>query len=434
MSPELITLKYNRRKERPRLSHNLALAEIIKMNKKYVIVLCDGMADMPVKEFKGKTPMMVANKPNMDRLAKLGEVGLIKTVPEGMKPGSDVANLSVLGYNPNEFYTGRSPLEAVSMGIDMLDDDVALRCNLVTLSDDEPYENKTMIDYCAGDISTKEAEEIIKSVEEKFGSDIYEFYSGVSYRHCLIWHRGKLELGKLTPPHDISGKVIGSYLSSHDDAKDLIKMMKNSYDFLVNHSINKERMSKGKRPANSIWLWGQGSKPKLRSFEEENGLKGAVISAVDLLKGIGKCARMTVPSVEGATGYLDTNWSGKVEAALGQLDKGDDFVYIHIEAPDECGHRGEVEGKKKAIELIDEKILTPLLSGLEKYEAYKIMALPDHPTPLSTRTHSSSPVPYLIYDSENEVAGEVDNFNEDSAEKTGNFIGSGPELMKHFLL
>ena len=399
---------------------------------KYVVVLYDGMADYPVPQLDGKTPMMVADKPNFDALGKKGTVGLVKTVPDGMKPGSDVANMSVMGFDPAIYYTGRSPLEAASIGVDLKDTDVTLRCNIVTLSDEENYEDKTMVDYCAGDISTAEAQEIIKTVEEHFGSDIYKFYSGVSYRHCLVWSDGTTDLGSMTPPHDISGRVVGEYLSKSENAKDLIRMMKESYELLKNHPVNLKRISEGKRPANSIWLWGEGRKPALSPFEELYGMKGAVVSAVDLLKGIAKCAKMEAPEVEGATGYIDTNFEGKAIAGVEALKNGCDYAYLHFEAPDECGHRREPENKVKSIEMIDSRVLPIILDGLKDYDDYKIMILPDHPTPIVTATHASDPVPFMIYHKNKEVVG-VDTVNEETAKQTGIFVGSGVELMKKFL-
>lgn len=399
---------------------------------KYVVVLYDGMADYPVPALGGKTPMMCAKKPNMDYLAQRSEVGLIRTVAEGLKPGSDVANMSVMGFDPMKFYTGRSPLEAASIGIDMKPSDVSLRCNLVTLSEDsKPYEEKTIEDYCADDISTEEAEEIIKTIEEELGTDEFKFYSGVSYRHCLIWANGTTDLGTMTAPHDITGKVITDYLSPAENAKPLIEMMKKSYDILKDHPVNIARKAQGKRPANSIWLWGEGTRPAMQSFEEIFGIKGSVVSAVDLIKGIGGCAKMEVAEVEGATGYLDTNFEGKANAALDLLERND-LVYIHFEAPDECGHRNEPENKVKAIEMIDSRVLPILFDGLKKYDDYKIMILPDHPTPIVTRTHASDPVPYLIYHKNNEITG-VDTINEETAKATGNYIDFGPSIMPHFL-
>lgn len=399
---------------------------------KYVVVLYDGMADYPVPALGGKTPMEVADKPNMDALAGKAEVGLVRTVAEGLKPGSDVANMSVMGFDPMQYYTGRSPLEAASIGIDMAPTDVSLRTNLVTLSpDDAPYAEKVMEDYCAGDISTEEARELIAAVEEAFGSDAFCFYPGVSYRHCLIWKNGTTKLGNMTPPHDISGKVIGPYLSADANAKVLIDMMKKSYDILKNHPVNLKRVAEGKRPANSIWLWGEGKRPAFPPFEKVYGIKGGVVSAVDLIKGIGRCAEMEVAEVEGATGYIDTNFEGKADAALDLLTRND-LVYIHFEAPDECGHRNEPENKVKAIEMIDSRVLPRLLEGLKAYDDYKIMILPDHPTPIVTRTHASDPVPYLIYHKQKEVQG-VATINENTAKATGVFIDHGPDIMAHFL-
>ncbi len=399
---------------------------------KYVVVLYDGMADYPVPVLDGKTPMMVAKKPNLDYLAQRAEVGLVRTVAEGLKPGSDVANMSVMGFDPMKYYTGRSPLEAASIGIDMKKTDVSLRCNLVTLSeDDKPYEEKTIEDYCADDISTEEAEEIIKTIEEEFGNEVFKFYPGVSYRHCLIWDNGTTDLGKMTPPHDITGKVITDYLSASENAKPLLEMMKKSYDILKDHPVNIARKAKGKRPANSIWLWGEGTRPAFSSFEEVTGIKGGVVSAVDLIKGIGGCAEMEVAEVEGATGYIDTNFEGKAEAGLDIL-KRNDLVYIHFEATDECGHRNEPENKVRAIEMIDERVLPILFEGLKVYDDYKIMVLPDHPTPIVTRTHASDPVPYLIYHKNGEIEG-VETINEETAANTGNFIDFGPGIMKHFI-
>ena len=400
---------------------------------KYIVVLYDGMADYPVPALGGKTPMELAKKPLLDSLAARGEVGLVKTVADGLKPGSDIANMSVLGYNPSECYTGRSPLEAVSIGVKMLDDDIIFRCNTVTLSDEADYNKKTMVDYSAGDITTADSREIIASVEEHFGNERFTFYSGVSYRHCLVWHGGTLELGKMTPPHDISGRVIGEYLSDSPNARELIGMMKDSYAFLTEHPVNKRRVSEGKRPANSIWLWGEGTKPSLPLFSNKYGLNGSVISAVDLLKGIAICAGMSAPDVPGATGYIDTNFRGKAECALEELKSGKDLVYIHLEAPDECGHRNEPENKVKSIELIDELVLGTLLPGLNEYDEYKIMVLPDHPTPIVTMTHARDAVPYMIYSNKNEQSSGITNLNENTAKLTGNYIDTGYTIMKHFI-
>lgn len=401
---------------------------------KYVVVLYDGMADYPVEALGGKTPMQKANKPIFDSLAKRGEVGLVRTIGEGLKPGSEIGNLTVMGYDPRKYFTGRSPLEAISIGVKMADDDISLRCNLVTLSDEENYDDKTMVDYSAGDISSEEAAKIIKTVQQNFGGGEFDFYSGVSYRHCLIFHKGTTDLGTMTPPHDISGRVVGPYISTSPNAQKLTSLMRKSYDLLKDNPVNIERIKQGKRPANSIWLWGEGTKPTLPPFSELYGVKGTVISAVDLLKGIGIAAGMQTPEVEGATGYIDTNFEGKANAAVDALKKDCDFAYIHIEAPDECGHRYEPENKVKAIEYIDSRVLPIVIKGLEEIgEDYKIMILPDHPTPLSTRTHASDPVPYMIYQKSKEKDSGVESINEESAKKTGNFIDAGYELMNKFI-
>lgn len=401
---------------------------------KYMVLLCDGMADTHNQNFLGgQTPMERANKPLMDKLAKRAEIGMCQTVADGLKPGSDVANLSVMGYDPLVCYTGRSPLEAASIGVDLKKTDVALRCNIVTLSGEENYADKTMVDYCAGDISTAEAHEIIKTVEEKLGSDIYKFYGGVSYRHCLVVDNGTTDLGEMTPPHDISGRVIGEYLSKSENAAPLIELMVKSYDILKDHPVNLKRRAQGKNEANSIWLWGEGRKPMLENFEEKNGVKGSVVSAVDLLKGIGICAGMETPEVKGATGYIDTDFEGKTNAAIESFKNGADLVYLHFEAPDECGHRGEAENKVKAIEMIDSRALKPMLEYFEESgEDFRILIMPDHPTPLETMTHSSAPVPYMIYDSRKDLNG-AEAFNEKSAAASGIFVSHGPEIMDKLL-
>ncbi len=401
---------------------------------KYAVILCDGMADRPVPELGGKTPMSAADKPNMEALAKKSEVGLVKTVGEGLKPGSDVANLSVMGYDPGIYYTGRSPLEAASIGIDLKDDDVTLRCNLVTLSDEENYEDKTMVDYCAGDISSAEAAVLIKYIDEQLGSDVFRFYNGVSYRHCLVWAKGEPAPGILTPPHDITGRKITQYIPKGEHVDELYELMKKSYNLLKDHPVNKKRVEEGKRPANSIWLWGEGMKPGLDSFFKKFGIKGSMISAVDLLKGIGKCAEMSVCDVEGATGYIDTNFEGKANAALQEFKRGQDFVYIHVEAPDECGHRAEIENKKKSIELIDKYIVGPVVEYLRgSGEDFSVMILPDHPTPIELKTHTSDPVPYLIYRSNDERESGIERFDEANAAGTGIFKDPGYMLMNDFL-
>lgn len=397
---------------------------------KYIVMLGDGMADYPIEELGGKTPLEVAKKPNIDRLACGGELGMVKTVPEGLKPGSDVANLSAMGYNPLQCYTGRSPLEAVSIGIQMDDTDVAFRCNLVTLSDEAEYENKTMMDYSSGEITTGEAAELIRAVDEVFRTSEILFYPGISYRHCMIWHNGPVGLD-LTPPHDISDRRVTEYLPGNPVMLDL---MKRSYEVLKDHPVNKARVAKGLNPANSIWLWGEGTKPGVSRFEETYGVKGSVISAVDLIKGIGICAGMKVIEVEGATGNIDTNFRGKGEAALRTLLDGQDMVYIHVEAPDECGHHGDLEGKIRAIELIDQEIVGPLLKGLEEAgEDYSILVMPDHPTPISIKTHISDPIPYLLYRSTAPEESGIDTYTENTGKSTGRYVAQGYELMSRLL-
>lgn len=397
---------------------------------KYIVVLGDGMADYPIPELENKTPLQVANKPTLDTLAKHAEVGLCRTVPEGFKPGSDVANLSVMGYDPHECYTGRSPLEAVSIGIDLKDTDVTLRCNLVTLSDEKNYEDKTMVDYSAGEISTAEAEELIAFLKKHFDNEKFTLYAGVSYRHCLVVDHGKTG-HELTPPHDITGKPVKGHLPQGPDAKFYLEMMKRSAELLKDHPINQARIAAGKNPANSVWFWGEGTKPKLANFERKFGKKGAVISAVDLVKGIGILAGMKIIDVPGATGNYDTNFAGKAQAALDELKHGTDFVYIHMEAPDECGHQGDVVHKIYSIEQISETVVKRLVQGLrESGEEFRMLICPDHPTPISVRTHVSDPVPYLLYSSDKKNTTSATSYDELSAKSTRIFIDHGWDLMK----
>lgn len=398
---------------------------------KYLVLLCDGMADTPVPELGGKTPMEAAKKPNMDALAKDAKVGTAKTVPDGMKPGSDVANLSALGYHPADCYTGRSPLEAASIGIDLAPDEYAIRCNFVTLSDEDTYADKSMVDYCAGDISTAEAAELIRDLAKRLPEGV-KLYPGVSYRHCLVWKNPVEDIGELTPPHDISGRKITTHLPDPEKAGVLLRLMEDSYGFLKDHPVNQKRVAEGKRPANSVWFWGQGRKAALKPFKELYGLNATVISAVDLIKGIGTLAKMEVLDVPGATGYIDTNFDGKAAAAIDAFKRGQDLVYIHVEAPDECGHRGEAANKVRAIELIDEKILGPVREALEEMGDYRILVLPDHPTPLAIKTHSSDPVPYLIYDNREKQAG-VSRFTEANARATGSYEPDASILMKNLI-
>lgn len=399
---------------------------------KYIVVLGDGMADYAVDEFGGKTILEAASKPNMDYMAKHGEMGLVRTVLDGMKPGSDVANLSVMGYDTTKCYSGRSPLEAASIGVDLKDSDVTFRTNLVTLSEEENYADKTMLDYSAGEISTGEAAELIAAVEKELHTDMIHFYSGVSYRHLLVWDKGTTNV-RLTPPHDISDKRIGDYLPEGDGAEKLLEMMKKSEQILKNHPVNLKRIKEGKNPATSIWIWGEGTKPKLENFEKLYGKKAGVISAVDLIKGIAICAGMDSIDVEGANGNYNTNYDGKAKAAFDALNGGCDLVYIHLEGPDECGHQGDARHKKLAVEQIDEKIIGALRNDLEKAGMeYKMMILPDHPTPIKLKTHVSDPVPYIIYSSSSEKSG-GEGYTENNAKKTGIYIDKGHELMKHFI-
>jgi len=373
---------------------------------KYIVVLFDGAADYPIPELGGKTPLEVAYKPNTDRLARRAILGITQTVPDGMKPGSDVANLAVMGYNPADYYSGRSPLEALSMGINLTDTQIAVRCNLVTVSDEKEYADKTMIDYSAGEISTEESSELIRYLNQKLGSDKLHLYPGISYRHCLVMDDAKLGTD-LTPPHDISGKKVVLPRGLYGEL--LGDIQKRSYDLLKDHPINVKRIKDGKNPANSCWFWGEGVRPKLTSFYQKTGLKGAVISAVDLLKGIGVGAEMEVIDVKGATGNLNTNYLGKAQAAIDALSRND-YVYVHIEAPDEMGHQGLLREKIQAIENIDRFIVGTITNALdEKGVDYKMLICPDHPTPISTRTHASDPIPYLIYDKRREEKDVVYN-------------------------
>lgn len=402
------------------------------MNKKYIVVLGDGMADYEIEKFGGKTILEAADKPNMDYLARHGEMGLVKTVADGMKPGSDVANLSVMGYDTEKCYSGRSPLEAASIGVKLRDNDITFRTNLVTLSDEENYADKTMLDYSAGEISTEEAGELIAAVEEALHTDLIHFYRGVSYRHLLVWEGGSVNVS-LTPPHDISDRKITDFLPKGDGADKLLELMKKSEEILKNHPVNKKRIEVGKNPATSIWIWGEGTKPKLENFEERCGLKGSVISAVDLIKGIAICAGMDSIDVDGANGNYNTNYEGKAQAAIDALNSGSDFVYVHLEGPDECGHQGDPEHKKLAVEMIDEKIIGVLMKELkENGTPFKMLVLPDHPTPVLLKTHVSDPVPFVIYDSEAEKDNAL-TYTEKNAEKTGLYIDEGYELMSRFL-
>lgn len=388
------------------------------------------MADRPITELGGMTPLEYAKTPVMDTLAQKGEIGMVSTIPQGMKPGSDTANLSVLGYDPKIYYSGRSPLEALSIGVPMKNTDIALRCNLVTLSEEETeYEKKTMIDHSSDEISTEDAAILLNAVRERLENETFRFYVGTSYRHCLIWNEGQVV--ELSQPHDILEQCILQYLPQQPE---LLEMMKISYEVLADHPINVERKKKGLRPANSCWFWGAGTKPALCSFEEKTGKKGAMVSAVDLLKGIAVGTDMKVIQVEGANGGLHTNYEGKAQAALSVLLKEDyDFVYVHLEAPDEMGHQGSVERKVQAIEYLDERIVAPILKGLEESgEDFRLLVLPDHPTPICIRTHSSDPVPYILYDSR-EQKSHTWKYHEKDASQTGVCVPEGCLLMEQFL-
>ncbi|MBE7041319.1 MAG: cofactor-independent phosphoglycerate mutase [Ruminococcaceae bacterium] len=399
---------------------------------KYVVFLGDGMADFACNALGGKTPLECANKPNMDMIAKKGSLGLAKTVDDTLSPGSDVANLSVLGYDPLVYYSGRSPLEALSIGVDLQATDVTFRANLVTLSDEGDYSQKTMVDYSAGEVSTQEAVELITYLQKELVIPGFSLYSGISYRHLLVWDNGSLNV-KLTPPHDISKKKVTDYLPGGEAGDVLLDIMKKSHMLLKNHPINQERIRRGKNPANSLWIWGEGTKPALDSFKEKYGLSGCMISAVDLLKGIGNGTGMQVATVAGATGNIDTNFEGKAEAAIKAFESGCEFVYIHVEAPDECGHQGQIEQKVKAIELIDEKIVGPVMNYLENSgEDYAVLLTPDHPTPLCVMTHVKDPVPFAIYKKGQKEASKL-SYTEANAKKTGLFVEKGCELIKMLL-
>ena len=397
---------------------------------KYIVVLGDGMADEPIEALDHKTPLEWAATPTMDALARQSEIGLVHTIPKGMKPGSDVANLSVLGYDPQAFYSGRSPLEALSIGVPMKDTDIALRCNIVTLSDEEEvFEKKTIIDHSSSEISTEDCAVLLDAVRKELENETFKFYVGTSYRHCLIWDHG--EVLEFSQPHDILGRVIGEYLPTNEV---FLHMMKKSYEILHDHPINIERKKQGLNPANCCWFWGAGTKPMLAAFDEKYQLKGAMISAVDLLKGIGVGANMGVIQVEGANGGLHTNYEGKAEAALNAVLKdGYDFVYVHVEAPDEMGHQGSVERKIQAIEYLDSRIIKPMKEAMDASgEEYRMLILPDHPTPICIRTHSSDPVPYLLYDSTKQDQNTW-LYNEREAEQSGNDMPTGEALMKYFM-
>ena len=394
---------------------------------KYVVILGDGMADEPIESLGNKTILQAADTPFLDMLSKKSEIGMVHTVPDGMAPGSDTANLSVLGYDPKIYYSGRSPLEALSIGVPMTDTDIALRCNIVTISEEEgvPYEEQTIIDHSSSEISTEDCGILLEAVRKELENDIFKFYLGTSYRHCTIWHNGSVV--KLTPPHDVLGQKVGPNLP---ETESLREMMKKSYEILKNHPLNIERKKKGLNPANSCWFWGAGTKPALSSFEEKTGKKGVMISAVDLLKGIAVGAGMDNIIVPGADGTLHTNYEGKANAAIKALtEDGYDFAYIHVEAPDEMGHQGSVERKIKAVENLDGRVIKTVVEGLKKSgEPFRVIVTPDHPSPIRLRTHVAKPVPYLLYDSTEEL-DRTWNYNEAEAEASKNYVANGHQLI-----
>ncbi|NOY65191.1 MAG: cofactor-independent phosphoglycerate mutase [Nitrospirae bacterium] len=399
---------------------------------KYIILIGDGMADRPLKELDGRTPLQAAFTPNMDRLAKQGILGSVRTIPEGFPPGSDVANLSILGYDPRQFYSGRAPLEAASMGIELEENDVAFRCNLVTLKYNKTKDRAIMEDYSAGHISTEEARQLIETIDAELGNDNIRFFPGVSYRHLMIWKNGEIEI-ECVPPHDIIGKEITEYLPLGKGERVIRSLMESSVGILENHPVNKKRAAEGKKVANSIWLWGQGKKPKMPSFKEKYGLSGALVSAVDLTRGIGVCAGFEILQVPGVTGYLDTNYTGKAEYSLKALTNHD-IVYIHVEAPDEAGHEGNYKNKIKAIEDFDALVVGSIMRGAKEFDEYRILLLPDHPTPIEVRTHTDEPVPFVIFDNRYKQDNGDIGFDENILQRAEIVkIEEGHKLMEFFL-
>ena len=396
---------------------------------KYIVVLGDGMADEPVEALGGKTPLEYAHTPAMDALASGGEMGMVQNVPLGMSPGSEIANLSVMGYDPLTDFTGRSPLEALSVGVEMEEDDVIFRCNVVTLTEEEPYAEKTILDHSSGEISTADADILMDAIREAFNDETFQFYTGTSYRHIMVWKHGKVSA--LEPPHDHLTQVIGPHLPKEDVLR---SFMERSFDILNNHPLNVARAAAGKNKANSLWYWGAGTKPSLQNFTEKTGLTGAMISAVDLLKGIAVGAEMKVCEVEGATGSIDTNWEGKAQAAIDALLKdGCDFAYIHVEAPDEMAHQGLTEDKVKSIDYLDSRIIAPVMKAMEEAgEDYRLLLLPDHPNLLRLRTHTPDPVPYVFFDSTRQQK-KIARYGETEAKATGLFEPQGHKLMERFL-
>ena len=396
---------------------------------KYIVILGDGMADEPIDALGGKSPLACAETPVMDELASKGEMGMVQNVPAGMAPGSDVANLSVLGYDPAVCYSGRSPLEALSVGVAMEPTDIVLRCNIVTLTEEEPYAKKAILDHSSGEISTADADILMDAIREAFNSDEFQYYTGTSYRHITIWKNGTMP--QLEPPHDHLTQVIGPYLPQETKLR---AMMEKSFDILNTHPLNLERAAKGKNKANSLWFWGAGTKPSLQNFTEKTGLKGAMVSAVDLLKGIAVGAGMKVYQVPGATGSIDTNFEGKAQAAIDALTKdGCDFVYVHVEAPDEMGHQGLLKEKIQSIEYLDRRLIAPVKKAMEDAgEDFRMLVLPDHPTPIRLRTHTGDPVPYVLYDSTRQRKS-IQKYTEAEAEATGNYEPNGYRLIERLL-
>ncbi len=405
---------------------------------KYIILLGDGMSGHKLPELGGKTTLMSAPTPNMDYMASHGLLGLARTVPEGMPPGSDVANLSVLGYDPKKYYTGRAPLEAASIGVELGPDDVAYRCNLVNIEIKERGVSKgfcpdcTMVDFTAGHITTDEARLLIKAVSEELGCPAVSFHPGVSYRHLMVWKEGK-HTAACTPPHDITGKPVSPHLPKGDGGEYLTDLMARSVDVLESHPVNRKRVDEGKLAANCIWLWGQGKRPAMPSFKEKTGLSGAMISAVDLMKGMANIVGLENINVPGATGYIDTDYEAKAKSALGALERVD-FVYVHVEAPDESGHEGNVEHKLTAIADFDKKVVGKVLDTLRGMPGYRVLVMPDHPTPIPVKTHTPEPVPFILWDSGAEFSsGGARSYDEDSAAITGVFIEDGYTLMERLI-
>jgi 2,3-bisphosphoglycerate-independent phosphoglycerate mutase len=399
---------------------------------KYIVMIGDGMADRPLKELNGKTPLQSAVTPNMDRLAREGIIGKIRTIPAGFHPGSDIANLNILGYNPQEFYSGRAPLEAASIGISMKEDDVAYRCNLVTLKYNKDKTKAVMDDYSSGHISTDEAEKLVLDINQMVGNKDISFYPGVSYRHIMLWSSGETKI-ECTPPHDITGKEISDYLPVGNGEDMLRELMLKSAGILENHPVNRERIRRGAKPANSIWLWGQGKKLGLPTFKQKYALDGALVSAVDLMRGLGISAGFEILEVPGITGYLDTNYEGKAESALKALERVN-IAYIHVEAPDEAGHSGNYGDKIRAIEDFDARVVGNVLKGLVSFDEYRVLILPDHATPIAVKTHTEEPVPFVIYDSRIKRKNENASFDESITERDDILVfEEGHKLMDYFI-